>query len=244
MNKEYLSIADMMSGLMMVFLFIAVVFMVDVQHQKDKIEHQKNEIEQQKNAIESQKNAMAEIVEIAEKSRQQLHNDLLREFGLDLRRWNAEILIDNTVRFNAPKVLFKTGKSILRPKFKDILDSFFPRYVKILQNYRKDIEAIRIEGHTSSDWFKAENVAMRYLKNVKLSQQRALSTLTYCYHILKNVNAQREWLQKVLRANGLSFARRIFNTDGSENAENSRRVEFRVITKAEEKLYQILERSR
>ena len=39
-----------------------------------------------------------------------------------------------------------------REQFKSILDSFFPRYIDILQNYQKDIIAVRIEGHTSSDW--------------------------------------------------------------------------------------------
>ncbi len=38
MSKEYLGISDMMSGLMMVFMFIAVAFMVSVEHQKNEIE--------------------------------------------------------------------------------------------------------------------------------------------------------------------------------------------------------------
>ena len=85
---------------------------------------------------------------------------------------------------------------------------------------------------------------MRYLKNVELSQRRALSTLTYCYGLLQAFERQRDWLQLVLRANGLSFAKLIHNENGSENADKSRRVEFRVVTRAEEKLYQILKRSR
>ncbi|MEN8217007.1 MAG: hypothetical protein ABFS56_11685 [Pseudomonadota bacterium] len=84
-------------------------------------------------------------------SRLQLNHDLTQEFDSDLKHWNAIILKDNTVRFKAPKVLFESGKSKLRHKFKTILDDFFPRYVNILQRYRNDIEAIRIEGHTSGD---------------------------------------------------------------------------------------------
>jgi outer membrane protein OmpA-like peptidoglycan-associated protein len=135
--------------------------------------------------------------------------------------------------------LFQLGKSTLQPKFEAILDDFFPRYVNILQGYSDDIEAIRIEGHTSSDWYNAEDVVIRYLNNVELSQQRALSTLKYCYQ-LDAVKDKREWLQEMLRANGLSFAQRMFNADGSENAEKSRRVEFKIVTKAEEKLHRIL----
>jgi outer membrane protein OmpA-like peptidoglycan-associated protein len=218
MIKEDLSIADLMSGMMMVFLLISVVFMLDVQQEK---------------------NAMGEIALMAEQSRSQLNHDLMQEFADDLKHWNAVILKDNTVRFKAPEVLFEPGKSELRPKFQVILDDFFPRYVSILQGYSHDIEAIRIEGHTSSDWYNADDVIIRYLNNVELSQQRALSTLKYCYQ-LDTVKDKREWLQKMLRANGLSFAQRIFNANGSENAEKSRRVEFKIVTKAEEKLHRIL----
>ena len=40
-------------------------------------------------------------------------------------------------------------------------------------------------------------------------------------------------------ANGLSYSHIIKNTDGSENPERSRRVEFRIRTNAEQKLEEI-----
>ncbi len=229
--EQYLSISDLMSGLMMVFLLISVAFMLDV-------EAQKNEIEAQKNAIQRQKDAMTEIVLVAKQSRINLHNELIDEFGDNLKQWDMKILIDNTVRFKAPRVLFKKGKSVLTQRFKDILADFFPRYINILQSYKTELEAIRIEGHTSSDWRTGDS----YLGNIELSQQRSLATLIYCYK-LEAVETKREWLQQMLKANGLSFAKRLLNENGTENFEESRRVEFKVITKAEEKLYQILERS-
>ncbi len=219
MKENSLAITDMMSGLMMVFLFIAVVFMLHIQRQKD---------------------AMVDIAKLYEQNREQLYIQLIEEFESDLIVWNAEILEDNTVRFNAPKVLFEHGSNHLRSKFKSILDSFFPRYIDILQNYQKDIIAVRIEGHTSSDWNDV-SLSVSYLNNVKLSQQRALSTLEYCYSLLVTNDDKRLWLQKVIQANGLSFAKRIINSDGSENKQKSRRVEFKVVTNAEKKLYQIVE---
>jgi chemotaxis protein MotB len=118
MVKEYLGIADMMSGMMMVFMLIAIAFMLNV-------EASKKEIEVQKNAIEAQKNAMAEIAEMAERSRSELHQQLVREFRQDLAEWNAKILEDNTVRFKAPDILFEGGSSDLRPRFEQILTDFF-----------------------------------------------------------------------------------------------------------------------
>ncbi len=225
-NKEDLSLADLMSALMMVFLLIAIVFMLDT--------------EKQKMQLKEQNDAMADIVLVAQHSQSELHKDLQQEFSVDLAEWQAVILKDNTVRFTAPNVLFASGESTLTAHFKTILNSFFPRYIKILHNYHQDIEAIRIEGHTSSPWNNIQDMTLRYLKNAKLSQQRALSTLSYCYQ-LDAIQHKQLWLQKVFRANGLSFAQRIFNADGTENMAKSRRVEFKVVTKAEEKLHQILE---
>jgi outer membrane protein OmpA-like peptidoglycan-associated protein len=222
MNRQYLSIADLMSGLMMIFLFIAIAFMINVQRQND---------------------AMTKIASISEQARKNLHHDLSIEFKSDLKNWNAEILKDNTIRFKSPNVLFETGKSELGVNFKAILNIFFPRYIKIIQTYNDEDKAIQIEGHTSSDWLNSTNINIRYIKNVELSQQRALSTLKYCYSLFANQARQRDWLQQVLKANGLSFSKRIFNADGSENAEKSRRVEFKIVTKAEEKLHQILKQS-
>ncbi len=226
-HKEFISIADLMSGLMIVFLFIAVVFMLDIQRSNQ--------------ALQAQKEAMAEIVTTDERAHQQLHRDLLNAFQTDLKLWDAEILEDNTIRFNAPKVFFESGKTMLRPKFKTILNDFFPRYIAILSHpkHRNEIKAITIEGHTSSDWNHTTPIIGRYLNNLELSQQRALSTLTYCYLLLAHDNEKRIWLQSVLKANGLSFSKRIM-INGIEEAEKSRRVEFRVITHAQEKLHQIL----
>lgn len=222
MNKQYLSIADLMSGLMMIFLFIAIAFMINVQRQND---------------------AMTKIAAVSEETRKNLYHDLSIEFKSDLKNWNAEILKDNTIRFKSPNVLFETGKSELSLKFTAILEIFFPRYIKIIQNYSNEIKAIQIEGHTSSDWLNSQNINIRYINNMELSQQRALSTLKYCYSLFANQAQQRDWLQQVLKANGLSFSKRIFNADGSENADKSRRVEFKIVTKAEEKLNQILKQS-
>jgi len=263
MSKEYLGIADMMSGLMMVFLLIAIVFMLDVQYsksevesqknlaeqQRDKIELQKKLVEQQRDEIEKQKKAMATVAKVYQDKREKLYHALMAEFKTDLNRWNAEILKDSTIRFKilfestygTIKVLFEAGDSELQPRFKTILQEFFPRYIKVLQNYKDDIETIKIEGHTSSEWLGTNDVTTRYLNNVELSQKRALSTLNYCYSNTNISTIQKNWLRQVLRANGLAFAHSVKNSDGSENVEKSRRVEFKVATKSDEKLNEILE---
>lgn len=217
-NREWISISDMMAGLMMVFLFIAVLFMSEVQKEQK---------------------AIKEIAESYQNIRQQLYKDLNKEFKENLKVWDAEILQDNTIRFKSPEVLFDTSSSKLKALFIAVLDDFFPRYLGILTNnkYKKQIKEIRVEGHTSSIWKNATR-EQSYINNMFLSQNRAKSVLAYSYNITNSAN-NKIFLENVFRANGMSFSN-LIKENGKENIQASQRVEFRVITKAEEKIYEII----
>ena len=56
--------------------------------------------------------------------------------------------------------------------------------------------------------------------------------------ILKIIE-NKEWIKKHLTANGLSSSKLIFDSDGNQNREESRRVEFRVVTKSEKLITEI-----
>lgn len=224
-TSEWISITDMMAGLMMVFMLIAIGFMWQTEQEKD---------------------AIAQIAVAYDRSKTKLNEALVDEFAADLPRWGAEILADNTVRFREPEILFAVNSSSIKDGFQEILKDFFPRYVEILsrQEFREDVAEIRIEGHTSSDWDGASTREEAYIKNARLSQDRSFSVLDYVFNMSAKENVERDWLVAVLRANGLSFADPIFNADGTEDSERSRRVEFRVLTKTEDKIYRILQQSR
>lgn len=215
-NREWISISDMMAGLMMVFLFIAVLFM---------------------NEVQKEQKAIKEIAENYQNIQQQLNRDLKNEFKDDLSKWSAEILRDNTIRFKSPDILFDTNSSEIKSVFKVVLNDFFPRYLDILtnKNYSNKIKEIRIEGHTSSIWDGATK-EQSYINNMSLSQNRAKAVLEYSYNITQ---FDKEFLEKVFRANGMSFSNLIVEK-GKENIQASQRVEFRVLTKAEEKIYEII----
>ncbi|CAC9505387.1 hypothetical protein [uncultured Gammaproteobacteria bacterium] len=57
------------------------------------------------------------------------------------------------------------------------------------------------------------------------------------YQIKEHQN--EAFLENFFRANGMSFSNLIKN-NGEEDIQASQRVEFRVITKAEEKIYEII----
>lgn len=222
-NKEWINISDMMSGLMMVFLFIAIAFMVQIQ---------------------SEQQAVKEIAMTYRQSQQSLNEDLFKEFEKNLKEWGAEITKDNIFRFNSPDVLFKSGSSEISNQFKEILNNFFPRYINLLTSdkYINEIDEIRVEGHTSNGWNSTTSKQEIYLNNMQLSQNRANNVLSYCYNLQnKETNTNINWLEKKFRANGMSFAKLIYKEDGTQNYIKSRRVEFKVLTKAQEKIYKIVE---
>jgi len=218
-KEEWIGVSDMMAGLMMVFLFISVVFIEQINAEKASIE----------------KIALTYV-----DYRDLLQQALLQEFEGDMLRWDAEILEDSTIRFNEPEVLFDRGSSAIKPLFAEILSDFFPRYISVLasEEFRDRIDEVRIEGHTSSIWDDRVTLRERYLNNAKLSQERSFAILEYCF-ALPAIIPERKWLTSVLRANGLAFARPIM-IDGEEDMVLSRRVEFRVKTQAEERIQEII----
>jgi len=223
-DTQWVPISDLMSVLMMIFLFIAIVYMRHVQQGKNKIE---------------------QIAVTYSKLQGSLYEDLKNEFRNDLKKWNATIDSQSlAIRFNEPDILFGQGQSSLKPEFRVVLKDFFPRYLGIILNdkYKDDIEEVRIEGHTSSEWSHGMSDDYSYYMNMELSQNRTRSVLQYVTQLVPNPQ-NRKWLQQKMTANGLSSSKPII-VDGKERFDLSRRVEFRVRTNAESRIVKILEETR
>lgn len=158
-----------------------------------------------------------------------------------MKNWNAEIDKQSlSFRFQQPDVLFNIGEAEIKEKFKIILNDFFPRYIKILKQYRMDIEEIRIEGHTSSEWNTTQSSEKTYFLNMELSQNRTRATLEYCL-MLPKIDIDRSWIQQILTANGLSSSKPIL-VNNVEDTVHSRRVEFKIKTNSENQIMKILKR--
>ena len=123
----WLSVSDLMTGLMVIFLFIAIAYISRVQQNQS---------------------VLTDYVE----TKNQLHQNLVKEFEGDTLKWQMAIGKDLSMKFKEPTVLFATGSYELTPRFKEILDEFLPRYFNILLNdsLKNDIQEIRIEGHTDN----------------------------------------------------------------------------------------------
>lgn len=224
-ENPWQSTTDLMSVLMMIFLFIAIAYMRNVRIEKQQIEA---------------------VAITYEKKQNDLAHDLQKEFDKNLRVWDA-VLDTNTlsIRFRNPEILFKVGSAELNDNFKAILDNFFPRLIAILTTpkYKNDIEEIRIEGHTSSEWTGEISARQAYFYNMELSQNRTRKVLEY---ILSNIEDEQlfDWTKYYVTANGLSSSKPIRSDKEEEDKERSRRVEFRIKTNAEKQIVEILKRSK
>jgi outer membrane protein OmpA-like peptidoglycan-associated protein len=219
-DSEWISVSDLMAGLMVIFLFIAIVFIRPVVEQNLKIK---------------------EIARTWQENETEIYEALVQEFAEDLPRWNAEIEQDTLlIRFKSPEVLFERGRAAIRSEFSAILKDFFPRYVNVLDRFRDSVDEVRIEGHTSSVWNQDTSQEDAYFLNMALSQARTRAVLRKVF-LLPEVTDHRAWLQPLLTANGLSSSRAVILDNGREDHERSRRVEFRIRTTARTEIVKILE---
>lgn len=219
-GEHWLSVSDLMSGLMMVFLFVSIALMRDAMIERDKIK---------------------EVAVAYQQSQVELYDALYNEFEYDLKKWDAYIEKETlSFQFKSPDVLFDTGKITLKPAFKEILADFFPRYLSILMQFKDYIDEVRIEGHTSSVWNIGTSEDDAYFNNMELSQGRTRSVLSYVY-TMESIYDNQSWVKKHIAAVGFSSSRLVVNADGSEDLNKSRRVSFRVITNAETQIRKILD---
>ena len=217
-GSEWISVSDLMAGLMMVFLCVAIFMMSAANKEREKV---------RKIARSYVENQVA------------IYDALRKEFEPDLDKWGATI-DKETLAFNfqSPDVLFGNGEIDIKPQFQFILDDFFPRYLMVLKPYRDSLDEVRIEGHTSSAWGKDTSDSEAYFNNMQLSQGRTRSVLTYLYVLQPSEN---DWIKRNFAAVGFSSSRLILDADGHEDADKSRRVSFRAITNAHIQIKRILE---
>ena len=219
-EAHWLSVSDLMAGLMMVFLFIAITLMRDAIIERDR---------------------MKEVAVTYQENQRAIYTALVDEFEQDLPRWDASIDSETlSFDFQSPDVLFESGESDIQPRFRLILANFFPRYLNVLDGYRESIDEVRIEGHTSSVWQGAEDETEAYFRNMDLSQRRTRSVLNFVY-TLDEISGYQDWVKRHFAAVGFSSARPVLTDSGQEDLDKSRRVSFRVITNAEVQIRQILD---
>src|SRR5262245_25806176 len=122
---HWIPLSDLMTGLMMVFMLVAIVFMLHVEADGKKSKQEALKAEADARSAEQQANLVKRIALVYDRMRSELYNDLYVEFEKDLPAWRAVLLRDLTIRFQEPEVLFDTGYAVLKSRFIAILNDFF-----------------------------------------------------------------------------------------------------------------------
>ena len=216
-EEHWIPLADIMTGLMLIFLFIAFSYIV-------KIRGDTANLRKMHELAVSQKAGDAQ-------AKKQIYIALVEEFKNDLTSWQAEVnQSDLTVNFYAPEVLFDTGQAILKPRFKGVLKDFLPRYLKVLRSHEGNIAAVSVDGYASAVWGNLQSTDQIYLDNLQLSQHRSLNVLLFLHQIAAD-NDDLVFLRNHFTTSSFSSMNAIHNNDGSDNLQKSQRVEFKIIFK-------------
>ncbi len=203
-DEQWAPVSDLMAVVMLIFMLITMILFVNFDLEK---QSNKERCDETKSLLDAE-----------------FHNDFLT--------WGAMLEKDLTIRFTNQSVNFEAGLSnITEEGGAAIIKNFFPRYMDIIEQIRKkfgdeEVLAIRIEGHTSSEY---ENSNNPYIANLELSQDRARNIVDYALSLTSSIYYKKT-VYELVTANGLSSSKLICHFNGDENKNDSRRVEFKLLT--------------
>lgn len=165
--EHWISTSDLMTGLMMVFLFISIAFMRHAYQERDQMKEVQNQ--------------MRDIAVAYESTQDSIYSALMDEFHEDLPKWSAKINRDDlSIEFTDMEILFEVGSAKLKPGFKTVLDNFFPRYMERLAQFKENITEIRIEGHASTYWNATTSPDEAYTKNmIAFTSENTFGPISY-----------------------------------------------------------------
>jgi chemotaxis protein MotB len=171
-------------------------------------------LEEQQVALAAQARRLDELVGV--------RSNIIRDLSSSLTAANLKANVDaNGSIVLDSAVFFETGKSEIKEEGKALLNRFIPVYLNVLldSQYADYLGEIIIEGHTDSTG--------TYDNNLKLSQERALQVALYILNMPGLTRQQKTKLQQIMTATGMSWSDLIYDAYGREDAEASRRVEFK-----------------
>lgn len=197
--------------------------------QQSQLETQQSQLETQQAQLEDQQMQIEQLVGIRPR--------IVASLSSALKSSSISASVDAATGSIALEsdVMFESGEHDLSAAGRSFIDKFLPVYLEVLfsDEYSQYVSEIIIEGHTDS--------VGTYLSNLELSQQRALAVASYVLgDSCKAVSADmKNELRPVVTVNGRSYSERIFNTDGTEDKDASRRVVFKFRLTDEQMIQQL-----
>ena len=130
---------------------------------------------------------------------QALYNDLRTTFAYEIQNKQLTITPDLKITLLGKPLLFQAGEYKLTHTQKQFLQNFFPKLLRVMKRYEKDIALLECNGHTSHEW-RNTNFTNRYLNNQELSMKRAFSVLHFIF--LHQPKQMQQWLSTILKGSG------------------------------------------
>ena len=152
-TNVWMSVSDLMTGLMVIFLFVSIAYMVRAQK-----------------LIQQRKQELTEYVDTKNKLYDELHETFKQQIGNDVLAINNDL----SMRFAKAESLFDNGQWNVSARFENTLEDVIPVYMNVLlhDSLRTHIKEIRVEGHTDTKPF-GRTDSDPYLSNLDLSQKHS-----------------------------------------------------------------------
>lgn len=202
-NVFWVTMSDMLLGLMMVFMVLFTMAMTG--YTQKKLQQQVTQSEVAKELIKNMKE---------------------QKLNVQINNMTGEVKISDLE-------LFDINSYTLSAKGKQYLNKFVPVYVNTIFSNPKlytKIKNIVVEGHTDSQTFKdVKTKEEQFTKNMDLSLKRANAVEDYIFRTAYNKKYTPD-LTKTIVVEGKSFIEPIL-VNGKEDFNKSRRVELKLIIK-------------
>jgi outer membrane protein OmpA-like peptidoglycan-associated protein len=201
----------------MVFLVLLLAFQALAQEKMRELEAAKSDLEKAYLSLEEKNQNLKEIANSRKKYQDEVERvdlnrnaekmkGLLRELAmLEGKFPKGTITTDSKtgeVRID-DKILFDTGKAVLKPEGKRILDQVVPEWSAIVTRpeYAEIIKEVVFEGHADAQGVSDPNE--NYLQNLALTQNRSVAVARYVFRADNNFE-HKEALRSLVSASGRS----------------------------------------
>lgn len=225
-ESYFISMADMMVGLVFVFIILLIYFALQYQQKSKALS----------DAGETRTQMLMDIQAEIKRRNPSLQVDVVKETGV--LRLPAEI-IPGTIASPLPKVLFASGETELSPEGSNAISVVaqslaavlpcytYPRRTKNCKPNPHSVDAIFIEGHTDSNPLKESAIIKG---NLELSALRATNTFRKMIEIAPELDtiANREG-RPVLSVSGYGERRPIDKGQDDIAKAHNRRIDLRFL---------------
>ncbi len=209
----WLSISDLMSGLLMFFALLFIVVQVQLQQEMLQAKKLRKELEQEILKAQKLERELETYKKIIDQLPLRIISAIEGKFGqgvVEIDPKTGDVKIGD-------RILFDEGSAELKLTGKRFLQRFIPIYSDVIFSdklFDSQITRVLIEGHTSSKG--SEKI------NMELSLRRALSVSDYIFSQQLNFKTKQKFKQKILAS-----GRGEIDADQSRDNPRNRKVVFR-----------------